>query len=238
MPSAEPPLLAGRGLQRRFGALRVLRGLDVTVEAGQVLVVLGENGSGKSTLLRLLAGLTRPTAGSVAIQGVLLRSSDPAIRRLYGLVAHQSTLYDDLTVAENLRFAARLHGLADPAGAARRAMVETEIAHRAEDRAGRLSRGLLQRASIARAFIHQPRLMLLDEPFTALDVPSAAHIRAWLARRVDQGAGAVVVTHQVAEIWDQATHVGVIVRGQWAVLEPRPVSMAGFQERYREVISA
>ena len=205
---SEAPILTARGLTRRFGALHVLRGLDLEVGPGQVLVVLGENGSGKSTLLRLLAGLTRPSAGAVEIEGRPVTASDPEVRRLFGLVAHQSTLYDDLTVRENLVFGARLHGLPDPAAAAERAMESTDIAHRSEDRAGRLSRGMQQRAAIARAFIHRPRLMFLDEPFTALDAISAQDIKAWVGRRIREGASAVVVTHQLAEVWDLATHVG------------------------------
>ena len=238
MPFPDSTPLLARGLERRYGPLRVLRGVDVTVAQGEVLVVLGENGCGKSTLLRIIAGLTKPSAGEVRIEDRPVTSSDPEVRRAFGLVSHQSTLYDDLTVRENLVFAARLHGLKDPRAAAERAMASTDIGLRGDERAGRLSRGMLQRAAIARAFIHQPRLMLLDEPLTALDAPSAQRVKEWLAGRLAEGCAAVVVTHQVSEIWDLATHIGVIVGGRWAVSEPRTGGLEPFLQRYREVIRA
>src|SRR5688572_17460743 len=120
MPSSDtaavPALLMARGLRRSFGGLRVLRGIDLTVEPGEAVVVAGANGAGKTTLLRLLAGLMRPEAGEVRVLGRPVRASGEG-RRAIGFVSHQSLLYDDLTLAQNLTFAARLYGLPDPARA-------------------------------------------------------------------------------------------------------------------------
>ena len=165
--------LAARGLRRSFGRVTVLRDIDLILAPGEALAVAGPNGAGKTTLLRLLAGLLRPSAGEIVIHGRSLRG-DHAARRSVGFLSHQSLLYDDLTVLENLAFAARLYGLERPVDAARAALDAAGLAARVGDSPARLSRGLLQRAALARALLHRPRVLLLDEPFTALDEPSAA----------------------------------------------------------------
>jgi heme ABC exporter ATP-binding subunit CcmA len=239
MPSCEgEPLLAVRGLSRAFGRVRVLRALDLTLAPGEALAVAGPNGAGKSTLLRLLAGLMRPTAGEVRILGRPLAGGDPEARRAVGLLSHHSLLYDDLTLVENLTFAARLYGLAQPGAVAHAALDAAGLAARAHDTPRRLSRGLLQRAAIARALLHRPRLLLLDEPFTALDAASAERLRDELRARRAEGLGLVIVTHHLAEVWDVATRVAVLVDGRWVCDEPRAGPLDGFLPRYREWIGA
>jgi heme ABC exporter ATP-binding subunit CcmA len=235
MPSPEP-LLAARGLGRRFGPSTVLRSVDLALAPGQVMLILGENGSGKTTLLRLLAGLLRPTHGTIQLSGKPFNSSDPAARRGLGLLSHQSLMYDELTLQENLVFAARLYGLKEPRQVVAAAMQGVGLAERGESRLGSLSRGMLQRAAIARAFIHRPPILLLDEPFTALDAASADRVREWLSGRAREGCGILLVTHQPAEVWNLATDVGVLAGGSWAILESRPATLEGFLPRYRDAI--
>jgi heme ABC exporter ATP-binding subunit CcmA len=238
MPSRDgEPLLAARGLRRSFGRLRVLRDVDLTLAAGDLLAVAGPNGAGKSTLLRVVAGLSRPSAGEVRIEGRRL-AGNPEARRTIGLLSHQSLLYDDLTLAENLAFAARLYGLPRPAEAARAALAAAGLGDRADHQPRRLSRGLLQRAAIARALLHGPRVLLLDEPFTALDAAAAQQLRATLAERRNEGLGVLVVTHHLGEVWDVATRVAVMVDGRWAAEEARAGSLEAFLPRYREWIGA
>jgi heme exporter protein A len=238
MPSRDgEPLLAARGLRRSFGRIRVLHDIDLTLHAGDVLAVAGPNGAGKSTLLRVLAGLARPSAGEVRVRGRAL-AGDPGARRAIGLLSHQTLLYDDLTLEENLTFAARLYGLPRAEETARAALVAAGLGDRRGDSPRRLSRGLLQRAAIARALLHDPRVLLLDEPFTALDAASAARLRSTLAARRDEGLGLVVVTHHLAEVWDLATRVAVMVDGRWAGEEPRSGPLDAFLPRYREWIGA
>jgi heme exporter protein A len=239
MPSCEgEPLLAVRGLSRAFGRVRVLRALDLTLAPGEALAVAGPNGAGKSTLLRLMAGLMRPTAGEVRILGRPLAGGDPDARRAVGLLSHHSLLYDDLTLLENLTFAARLYGLPQPGAVAHAALDAAGLAARAHDTPRRLSRGLLQRAAIARALLHRPRLLLLDEPFTALDAASAERLGGELRTRRAEGLGLVIVTHHLAEVWDVATRVAVLVDGRWVCDEPRAGDLDGFLPRYREWIGA
>jgi heme exporter protein A len=239
MPSRDgEPLLVARGLRRSFGRLRVLHDIDLTLAPGEVLAIAGPNGAGKSTLLRILAGLMRPSAGEVRLLGQPLGAGAAKARRAIGLLSHQSLLYDDLTLAENLTFVARLYGLPRPADAARAALATAGLAGRADDSPRRLSRGLLQRAAIARALLHGPRVLLLDEPFTALDAGSADQLRALLEARRAEGLGLIVVTHHLAEVWDVATRIAVLVEGRWVSDAPKAGPLEAFLPRYREWIDA
>ncbi len=233
----EAPLLEARGVTRAFGAQRALRGVDLRLAAGDAVAVAGPNGAGKTTLLRILAGLMRPTSGEVHLaDGRTPR--DPAARRRVGLLSHQSFLYDDLTPRENLLFTGRLYGLADAAERTARALEEAGLAARADDPVRQPSRGMVQRVAIARALLHEPEILLLDEPFTGLDVPSAARLRALLAAQRAAGRGLVIVTHHLAEAWGFATHGAVLARGQWARTGPRPDSLEAFLAGYQEMVDA
>jgi len=238
MPSSDGPLLEARGLRRSFGRVRVLRELDLTLQAGEALAVAGPNGAGKTTLLRLLAGLMRPSGGEIRVLGRPLTRGAADARRALGLVSHQSLLYDDLTLAENLTFAARLYGVARPREAAMAALEAAGLAARAGESPRRLSRGLAQRAAIARAMLHRPRILLLDEPFTALDAGSAERLRQELRRRLAEGLGLVIVTHHLGEVWEVASRVAVMVEGRWAADELRTGPLEAFLPRYHGLIGA
>lgn len=239
MPSHDGiALLEARGLQRSFGRVRILRGLDLSLGPGEALAVIGPNGAGKTTLLRLLAGLMRPSAGEIFLLGQPFGRHTDAARRAIGLLSHQSLLYDDLTLLENLTFAARLYGLERPRVVARAALEAAGLGGRAGELPRRLSRGLLQRAAIARALLHSPRILLLDEPFTGLDASAADRLRSDLAGRVAQGLGLIVVTHHLAEVWDLASRVAVLVDGRWAANEPRTGALETFLPRYHGWIGA
>lgn len=239
MPSHDGPLLLEvRGLQRSFGRVRILQGVDLSLQPGEALAVAGPNGAGKTTLLRLLAGLMQPSAGEIRILGNSMARGSAQTRRAVGLLSHQSLLYDDLTLLENLTFAARLYGLEQPRERAAAALDEAGLTPRAEELPKRLSRGLLQRAAIARALLHAPRLLLLDEPFTGLDAPASDRLRADLGARLARGLGVVLVTHHLAEVWQLASRVAVLVDGRWATDEPREGSLDDFLPRYYGLIGA
>jgi heme exporter protein A len=223
-------LLTASGIERAFGNARVLRGVDLVVEPGSLQLILGPNGAGKTTLLRILAGLTRPSAGAVTLDGQSLRAS-PAIRRRIGLLSHQSFLYDDLTPLENLEFAARLYGLASPGTAAQHAIESVGLADRRNDPVRRLSRGMVQRVAIARALLHEPSVLLLDEPFTGLDPRAAERLLELLSARLAANCGVVLVTHAPGDAWSIASRVSLLVRGKWVIDEARPVDRQAFMAR-------
>jgi len=233
MPSHDGvPLLEARGLQRSFGPARVLRGLDLSLRPGEALAIIGPNGAGKTTLLRLLAGLLRPSAGEIRVLGQRLSRGPDGVRGAIGLLSHQSLLYDDLTLRENLAFAARLYALDQPNQVADAALAAAGLGSRASELPRRLSRGLLQRVAVARTLLHAPRIILLDEPFTALDAPAAERLRSDLRSRLQRGAAVVIVTHQLNDVWDLTSRVAVLIEGRWAVDEPRSGELDAFLSRY------
>jgi len=231
MPSPDAPLLEARGLTHRFGRTTVLAGVDLTLRAGEVLLILGANGAGKSTLLRALAGLSRPDAGSVRVGGAAVTEA----RARIGYLAHDTLLYDDLTVAENLAFTARLHGgigAAAIAGAIDRVALGTQrdrlVLH--------LSRGQRQRAALARALLHRPDLLLFDEPFTGLDAENVGGLTLRLQEAAAEGRGVVLVGHHPEEGWEAVTRLGVLARGRWVHEAPRPAAPGDARSVYQEAL--
>ena len=237
MTPATPPVVAVNRLERRFGHVIALRSVDLTIAAGEVVVLAGPNGAGKSTLLRCVAGLIRPTRGGVRILGRQLRT-DPAARSLVGFLSHQNFLYDDLTARENLRFAGQLHGLDDIETRVRDALDAAGLTPRAETRTGVLSHGMRQRLAIARATLHEPAILLLDEPFTGLDAGASELLQRSIQADVERGRAVICVTHQLAEIWQIATRVVMLDRGVVISDRPRPPSLDEFLAGYRQLFAA
>ena len=178
----------------------------------------------------------RPTVGRVLVRGRDLRTSDPDVRRPLGLLSHQSFLYDDLTAFENLAFTARIYGLPDPRAKVTEALAAVGLERRAHDPVRALSRGMVQRVALARALLAEPDLLLLDEPFTGLDAPAVRHIQDVLVRRRSEGRGAVVVSHQFAEVWDIASQVIVMMEGAVIMAESPPPDLATFLPRYEGLL--
>jgi heme exporter protein A len=204
--------IAARGLSKRFGPVMALEGVDLDVPCGTTLAVLGPNGAGKSTLLRLLAGLARPTGGSLQIGDP--RERRPAARGRVGYVGHATFLYPALTARENLVLAGRLYGVADPAARADALLAEQGLGGVAGRMAGEFSRGMAQRLAIARGLVHDPAVVLLDEPFGGLDRSSAAHLAERLRGLRQQGRTVVLVTHELSHVSALADAALVLARGR------------------------
>ncbi|MGI8633029.1 MAG: ABC transporter ATP-binding protein [Solirubrobacterales bacterium] len=207
------PAVALRGLCRDFGERRALRDVDLELAAGGSLAVLGPNGAGKSTLLRICATLLRPTAGQLTVLGCDLPRDGWKLRRRLGFLGHQPLLYRDLTGRENLRFHAALHGLGAETADARIAWLleRVEMGRRADDRVDELSRGMLQRLAVCRALVHDPDLLLVDEPLSHLDPRGAELVAPLIGPATDRTR--IHVTHHIEAGLADADHVLVLGPG-------------------------
>lgn len=231
MVPPQPPALAVHALTKRFGSRVAVRSMEFSLACGACLALFGPNGAGKTTLLRLLAGLLRPSAGTVRLRGVDVRG-EVAARARIGLISHQSMLYAPLTSRENVEFFARLYGLPDPRAAAARALGTMGVGDRAHVAVRTLSRGLQQRVSIARAIVHEPDILLLDEPYSGLDESGAASLTDVLRSLRARGATLVIVTHNVGEGLALATHAAIMRDGSLARFEERTAEGNFDAQRY------
>ncbi len=193
-PSTVAPAIELSGLGRAYGERVALRDVSLTLPAGATLVVFGPNGAGKSTLLRVLATLLRPHAGTARVLGRDVAREGHAVRGRIGLLAHDALLYRELTGRENLAFHARLHDV--PAGRVDEVLEQAGLRARAGDRVDALSRGLLQRLAAARAVLHAPDVLLLDEPWANLDPAARAALEPLVGRA--SGRTRVVTSHDPA----------------------------------------
>lgn len=196
MKSVDDLYLEIRGLKKSFGVKPILRGIDLELYRGQRMALMGANGTGKTTLLRILVGLTKPSAGTVFINGLDIVHDAQHIRRLVGFVAHQPYLYDELTALENLLFFCKMYTVLDAEDRARMLLRRVGLEKRAKERVITLSRGQVQRLSLARALLHAPHLLLLDEPDSGLDQEGHELLEAVLAEHIAQGGTALFTTHQ------------------------------------------
>lgn len=203
-----------KGLWKSFGGAPVLRGLDLRVRAGECLAIVGPNGSGKTTLIKTLATLLRPSAGTVRVGGFDVRAEASEVRRQIGVLCHQSFLYSDLTVGENLQFYARMYGVGDPGQRVREMLRLVGLEERVATLVRALSRGMLQRLALARALLHEPAVLLLDEPDTGLDQRWAGVLRDLVVRRAAQGCTTLLTTHNLERSLDLADQVAVLNGGR------------------------
>jgi len=207
------PIIETRALGKAYGLLPALRKLDVAVAKGEFVALLGPNGSGKSTLLRLLAGLSKPTAGTIRIGGWELPREADAVRAQIGLVSHKPLLYDNLTARENLRFFARLYNLRDPDPRIDDLLGRVGLAKRGDDRVRGFSRGMQQRLSIARALLHDPHVLLMDEPYTGLDQDASAVLDTLLLDAQRDGHTILMSTHDLERAARLTSRILILSRG-------------------------
>jgi heme exporter protein A len=217
-------------VSRHFGRRRALVRVSFTCEAGEILGLVGPNGAGKSTLLAIVSTLLAPTSGEVRYGEHTARQAGPALRGRIGLLAHDLHLYPELTARENLEFFARLYGLPDAASRVAAALVRAGLTERAEEVISGFSRGMRQRLALERALLHEPRLVLLDEPFTGLDDQATAQLVERLAELKRQGAIVVLATHDLETVERLLDQVAVLRDGRLVDLGP---PAGALRERYR-----
>jgi heme exporter protein A len=206
--------VAVEGVWKYYGDYPALRDIRLEAAAGSCLALIGRNGAGKTTLLRAVAGFSSTQRGKIRICGKEPRAAET--RRLMGFLGHGISVYDELSALENLVLFGKLYGLADPRKSAQEWLERTGLDRVRNGLVREFSRGMRQRLAVARAFLHEPSVMLLDEPFTALDDRAIAVLQRLLREALAAGRTVVMSTHQLREALELASHVALLNRGQLA----------------------
>jgi heme exporter protein A len=204
--------LAITDVWKYYGDFPALRAVALNIEPGTTLALLGRNGAGKTTLLRIIAGLSTPSRGSIKIQGADAR--EQSTRQRIGVLGHGIALYEELSAIENLTLFGRLYGLPDPRKRADEMLERVGLSRVRDGLAREFSRGMRQRLAVGRAFLHDPEVLLLDEPFTALDDRAIAVLQGMIQEMRDRGRTIIMSTHQLREALELASHVALLQRGQ------------------------
>jgi heme ABC exporter ATP-binding subunit CcmA len=211
------------GVWKFYGDYPALRDVNLQAEPGSCLALIGRNGAGKTTLLRTIAGFSRPGKGKISIFGNSPRETEARCKM--GYIGHGISVYDELSALENLTLYGKLYGLPHPGKAAMEWLERTGLERVKNGLVREFSRGMRQRLAVARAFLHQPKVLLLDEPFTALDDRAIAVLQRLLKEALTEGKTIVMSTHQLREALELATHVALLNRGQVAFHGPCTTEM-------------
>jgi heme exporter protein A len=224
-------------LVKNFGMHPVLRGVDLHVPRGEFLTLLGPNGAGKTTLLRIVATLSQPTSGEVRVGGWRLPDAAARVRPHLGLISHQTLLYGELTAAENLRFFARIYDLSEPEPRIQEVLSAVGLSGRQNDVVDSFSRGMQQRLAIARAILHEPEVLLLDEPYTGLDQSAAVMLDELLRSVATAGRTVIMTTHDIARGLANSDRVAILAQGRIAFCERSELAEpADFVDVYDRVV--
>jgi heme exporter protein A len=202
-----------RGLVKAYGLKPVLRGVDLHVDEGEFVALVGPNGAGKTTLLRILASLSRPTAGEVSVGGHRLPARAGDVRRILGVVSHQPLLYGDLTAQENLKFYGWMYAIPDLDDRIAQVLKTVGLWTRRHDLVREFSRGMQQRLAIGRAILHDPRVMLFDEPHTGLDQEASAMLDEVLRQVAARGRTVLMTSHDLSRTYDLAERIDILSKG-------------------------
>ena len=228
-------MITVKKLVKRFGLKTVLRGVDFEVQPGEFVALLGPNGAGKTTFLRILASLSRPTLGEVKIAGYQLPNQAAQVRARLGVVSHLPLLYGDLTAEENLRFYGRMYGLMDLEQRITEVLEMVGLEARRRDLVRTFSRGMQQRLAIGRAVLHDPDVILFDEPYTGLDQDASSMLDEVLKTVAAKGRTVVMTSHDLARAEDLATRFDILSRGVIAATAtPRQLKKSNLLSFYKE----
>jgi heme exporter protein A len=224
------------GLAKYYGRVTALRDFNLSAGAGEFIALFGRNGAGKTTLLKILAGLSRPSGGTVKIRPAG-GQAPRFMRGAIGYLSHNTVLYADLTALENLRFYARLMDVAADTDSLVRRIEEVGLAGREREPVRNYSRGMQQRLAIARAFLHNPAILLLDEPFTGLDQSGSEFLKSYLMKARSDGRICIMTIHDTQSGYEMADRLIVIERGVAALdVAKASLSLEAFQARYRQIV--
>jgi ABC-type multidrug transport system ATPase subunit len=227
-----------KNLTKVYGRSKILNGLELTIDPG-FLTIFGENGCGKTTLLKILSTLIRKSSGSITVDGLDIEEDGVDIRKRIGYIGHEIYLYDDLTAMENLRFYSRLYGIGDAEfrGKAHELLDRFNLLHRMDDYVRVFSRGMKQRLSIARAILHEPTILLLDEPYTGLDQRARDVLDEVLFTNAE-GKTIIMTTHNIERL-NLSERIAILSKGRIVYDEvATEMDIDQFKIKYRDVVGA
>lgn len=229
-------MIQAQQISKSYGRRKVLQGLDLSVEPGEIVALIGLNGAGKTTLIRALATLVKPDSGKIEID-MMVPTRDPGpIRARLGVVLHASMLYANLTCRENLQFYARMYDLAHSTDRVERLLSQMDLRTRADDRVVTFSRGMQQRLSVARALLHDPKYLLMDEVFTGLDQRFISSLPDLMRQQASEGKGILFTTHELERVFSVATRVDVLHRGRILFSHPvESITPAQLLDQYQAI---
>lgn len=230
-------MIKAQAISKRIGKKEIIRAMDLEIGAGEFLAILGPNGAGKSTLLKILSLLMRPTGGRLEINGLDAVKEAEQVRPLLGVISHQTYLYDALTASENLEFYGRMYGIAGLPERIREVIKEVGLEFSLHDQVGTFSRGMQQRLAIARAILHRPRILLLDEPQTGLDQQALDILYQVIGRLKAEGSTVIMVTHILDQGLEDCDRLLVLRQGRPVFLGDKPETLAGVRETYNLAVS-
>ena len=238
MESSDLDIIA-EGVTKSFGNIQALRGIDLRVKKGEFLTVFGPNGAGKTTLIKLLATLTKPTSGEVSITNHDIKKEPDKVRALIGVISHDPYLYGNLSALENIKFFASLYGVSHAEEKAIQVIRQVGLENRMHDLVRTFSRGMQQRLAVARAIVHEPKILLLDEPYTGLDQHGARIFGELLNWLKTENRTIVMTTHNLPEGLEISDRVAIIDAGKIIYeSDSRGVELARFKEIYFEKVGA
>lgn len=222
-------------VSKNYGHVKALHGVSFAIEAGSFVSIFGPNGAGKSTLLKILSHQTYPTGGEVLYSGVPLKKLDDSFRKKFGVISHQPFVYENLSALENLSFYASLYGVSDAQERACYLLKKVDLYSRRNDPVRTYSRGMLQRVSIARALVHDPEIIFLDEPYTGLDSVASKNLTDLLAEQISGNKTIVMVTHDLKIGLELATRAIIIKKGEAVFNEKKEnIDCGRFEKIYLE----
>ncbi|MFQ5751709.1 MAG: heme ABC exporter ATP-binding protein CcmA [bacterium] len=231
------PAIEVKGLTKTFGSQHALKNVSFQLKKGQFLTIFGPNGAGKTTLIRILSTITKASSGTITIGGFSLAKDPEKIRRQIGVIAHQTFLYEELTAEENLRFYGKLYDVKNLDAKIASIISEVGLELRRSDRVRTFSRGMQQRLSIARAMLHEPSFLLLDEPYTGLDQHASEMLSGWLNRLRNSQRTTIMVTHDLERGIDMADRVDILNNGKIVFEQDRSqIELKSFRQTYNSLI--
>ncbi|WP_342305465.1 ABC transporter ATP-binding protein [Methanolobus sp. ZRKC5] len=233
-------IISINGLSKSFGHRKALNNIHLEIGKGEFVAIFGPNGAGKTTLLKVISTIIEPTRGNVLINGIDNKKDPSKIRGMIGAISHETYLYDELTARENLIFFSRMYGI-------EKSMIDERIdeilksvnlLQRADERAGSFSRGMKQRLSIARALLHRPEILLMDEPYTGLDQHAAANFERVLMNTGNSDVTRIMITHNIERAFELCDRMLIMDRGElrFDKLKKDVASVAEFREEYLSIV--